>query len=109
MLEFDFNHNERILTCLFKGRLDTILCIQISPELESKYISLCENEDKEALLDFALVFDLREVSFISSSFIRLCLAGKKRVKEGNFSILNSDPFIMKTFKIAGLDEILSVE
>jgi len=109
MLDFDFNPEERVLTCIFTGRLDTILSTQISAELESKYISLSENADSSMLLDFSLVFDLKEVSFISSSFIRLCVAGKKRVREGGFCILNSDPFIKKTFKIAGLDETLSVK
>jgi len=108
MMDFDFNPEERVLTCIFKGRLDTILSNQLSAELDSKYISLSENEDINGLLDFSLVFDLKDVSFISSSFIRLCLAGKKRVRDGSFCILNSDPFIKKTFKIAGLDEILNV-
>jgi anti-anti-sigma factor len=108
MLDFDYNPEEKVLTCIFKGRLDTILSTQISAELESKYISLSENEDSSALLDFGLVFDLKEVNFISSSFIRLCVAGKKRSREGSFCILNADPFIKKTFKIAGLDEILDV-
>ena len=109
MLEFDFNPEKRVLTCIFNGRMDTILSEQISAELESKYISLCENKDQEALLDFSLIFDLEKVSFISSSFIRICVAGKKRVGEGSFCILNSNPFIKKTFKIAGLDEILNVK
>ncbi|MCX6288041.1 MAG: STAS domain-containing protein [Bacteroidetes bacterium] len=108
MFDFDFNPEERVLTCFFKGRQDTVLSNQIAAELESKYEELTENEDKKALLDFSLVFDVKEVSFISSSFIRLCVAGKKRVKDGSFSIQNSDPFIKKTFKIAGLDEILNV-
>ncbi|MCX6280400.1 MAG: STAS domain-containing protein [Bacteroidetes bacterium] len=109
MLDFDFNPEEKVLTCFFKGRLDTVLSTQLALELESKFQSLSENADKESFLDFSLVFDVKDVSFISSSFIRLCVAGNKRVKEGSFSILNSDPFIMKTFKIAGLDGILNVK
>ena len=77
MLDFDFNPEERALTCIFKGRLDTILCNQLNSELESKYVSLRKNDISDPLLDFSLAFDLKEVSFISSSFIRLCVAGKK--------------------------------
>ncbi|MEI6889566.1 MAG: STAS domain-containing protein [Bacteroidales bacterium] len=109
MLDFDFNPEVRLLTCIFKGRLDTVLCNQLSPELEAKFTSLSKNDNPGALLDFGLAFDLKEVTYISSSFIRLCVTGKKRVKDGAFSILNTDPFIMKTFKIAGLDEILQVK
>ena len=108
MLDFDFNPEKRILTCIFRGRLDTILCNQVSIELLSKYNSLTEHGNSDELLDFELVFDLNDVDFISSSFIRLCVAGKKKVKDGCFSIRNVDPFIKKTFKIAGLDEILNV-
>ena len=108
MLSYDFNPDERVLTCYFTGRLDTVLSSQIAAELESKFESLTENTEKAAVLDFSLIFDVKEVNFISSSFIRLCVAGKKRVKDGSFSIRNSDPFIKKTFKIAGLDEILNV-
>jgi len=63
MLDFDYNPKKKFWTCIFKGRLDTILSTQISAELESKYISLSENEDSSALLDFGLVFDLKEVNF----------------------------------------------
>jgi anti-anti-sigma factor len=108
MLDFDFNPDNRILTCVFKGRLDTVLCSQLSQELEAKFTSLLEKENPDNMLDFGLIFDLKEVSFISSSFIRLCVAGKKKVKDGSFSIINPDPFIKKTFKIAGLDDILNL-
>jgi len=108
MFDFDFDPDEKMLTCTFKGRIDTIISSQLSAELESKYISHSENKDKESPLEFGIVFDLKEVNFISSSFIRLCVAAKKRVKDGRFSIRNSDPFIKKTLKIAGLDEILNV-
>lgn len=108
MLDFDFNPEKRELTCIFKGRLDTVLCNQVSLELQSKYNSLTEHGNPDELLDFELVFDLKEVNYISSSFIRLCVGGMKKVKDGGFSISNVDPFIKKTFKIAGLDEILNV-
>ena len=108
MFDFDFNQEEKLLTCTFKGRMDTVVCSQLLAELDSKYISLSDNEDKNAVLEFGIIFDLKEVNFISSSFIRLCVAAKKRVKDGKFSIRNSDPFIKKTFKIAGLDDILNV-
>lgn len=109
MLDFDFNNDEKVLTCIFKGRLDTILCSQLSPELESKFGSLNQTQGPNDILDFSLVFDLREVDFISSSFIRLCVGSSKRVRSGSFSITNTNPFLKKTFKIAGLDEILDVK
>ena len=107
MMTFDYKPEEKILRCIFKGRMDTIMSIQVQGELENKYSSLTGMEDKDA--GIAVIFDLKEVSFISSSFIRLCVAAVKRVNQGCFSIENCDPFIKKTFKIAGLDDILNVK
>lgn len=109
MLTFDYNPEEKILRCIFRGRMDTIISAQISAELESKFISLTGIDDQKTILEDTLIFDLKEVNFISSSFIRLCVAVRKRVKTGCFSMENCDPFIKKTFKIAGLDDILNVK
>ena len=109
MLTFDYNNEEKILRCIFKGRMDAVISAQISSELESKFMSLTGTDDRKTILEETLIFDLKEVNFISSSFIRICVAAGKRVKQGCFSIENCDPFIKKTFKIAGLDDILNVK
>jgi anti-anti-sigma factor len=58
--------------------------------------------------EFNICFDLSEVDYISSSFLRLCISSAKDVKKGNFSIINTGPEIMKVFKIAGLEGLLNV-
>jgi anti-anti-sigma factor len=59
-------------------------------------------------IDIKIVFNLKDINFISSSFIRICMGTAKQVPPGNFCITNCDPFIKKTFKIAGLDGLLNV-
>lgn len=109
MYELDFNPEAGIFRCMFHGRLDTVASLQLAAELDAKYSELSGSLEKDGPLGFRVVFDLKDVNFISSTFIRLCVAAKKRALDGDFSIKNTDPFIKKTFKIAGLDEILNVE
>jgi anti-anti-sigma factor len=55
-----------------------------------------------------IIFDLQEVEYVSSSFIRICVSVAKEAGKGHFSIINCQPFVKKTFKISGLDEVLNV-
>jgi anti-anti-sigma factor len=108
MIKFNYNPTEKIITCYLSGQLDTYTCTGISEEMQQKLneikIGLGENE----LPDHKIDFDMKEVTFISSSFIRICLVTFKSLKQGNFTISNCDPFMKKTFKIAGLDDLLKV-
>lgn len=108
MIKFDFNPAEKKVTCYLSGQLDTYTCTGISEEIQHKLnefrLGLGENELPEHKVDF----DMKEVTFISSSFIRICLVTYKSLKQGHFTISNCDPFMKKTFKIAGLDDLLKV-
>lgn len=55
-----------------------------------------------------IIFDLDQVDYVVSAFLRLCLVVAKSVKERNISIINTEPGLMKIFKITGLDQILKV-
>jgi len=108
MVTFDLNTLEKKLTCRFAGRLDTNVCLKINDEIADKM-----KEIKDPAMDspddgFNIIFDLEDVNYIASSYIRICISTAKQVEKGKFSIINSDPFIKKTFKIAGLDELLNV-
>ncbi|MBP6978628.1 MAG: hypothetical protein KBB71_09965 [Lentimicrobiaceae bacterium] len=54
-------------------------------------------------------FDVKDVTYIASSFIRSCIVVSRLVEEGGFNITSASPVIKKTFKIAGLDELLKVK
>jgi anti-anti-sigma regulatory factor len=60
------------------------------------------------MIEYNIVFDLGETTYISSTFIRICLQTAQKVKPGKFSITNCDPLIKKVFKIAGLNDALRV-
>jgi len=102
MIDFDFIKGKNILLCRFHGRLGAENAIELDIELQKKFNEIKSNNDLE------IQFDLKDVSYIASSFIRICVTLAKQLKKGNFSITNTNPLIKKTYKIAGLDEILNV-
>lgn len=102
MVTFDYNAGDKILTATFKGRLDTLAVQKIS-EMVQLNIKPAEGEPGDKI-----VFDMKDVEYISSSFIRICVSVAREAGEGNFSIVHCQPFIKKIFKISGLDDKLNV-
>jgi len=109
MIKFDHNTNDKVLTCFFTGKLDTIKSTEVADEVYGKINALKTDNDTDALPGDKVVFDMSGVDYIASSFIRICVNASKLVQKGNFSLVNCDPFLKKTFKIAGLDSILNVK
>lgn len=89
------------LKCIFSGRLDTLN----SMEAESKILEHINNNNIESVL-----FDLRNVDYIASYFLRLCsvVVDKINNKE-DFTINNVNPNVYKVFKMAGLCEHLNIK
>ena len=106
MFEFEFIEDEKRLICHLRGRLGADNCNQIDQAIQDKLIEI--NATFAVDEDPGLTMNLREVDYIASAFIRICLSNAKKLKEGAFSVTHTSPVIKKTFKIAGLDEILNV-
>lgn len=57
-----------------------------------------------------LVFDFKNVKYISSTGIRVLLASQKIMnKQGTLKVLNVNDTIMDLFKVTGFDSILNIE
>ncbi len=102
MVTFNYNPDDKVLTATFSGRLDTLAVQRVSEVIQVKL------PVKDGISEDKIVFDLQDVDFISSSFIRICVSVAKQAGPGQFSIAHCQPFIKKTFKISGLDDILNV-
>jgi anti-anti-sigma factor len=102
MISFYYNDDEGITTLSFKGRMDTLAVAKVTELIQAE--PGLQNPEKEN----NLVFDLKDVDYVASSFIRICLTHAKKEGAGRFSIINCQPFVKKTFKISGLDEILNI-
>jgi anti-anti-sigma factor len=86
------------LICAFSGRLDTERCLTLEKELD-------EDAGKST---GPVVFDLAEVDYIASSFLRICIKYAKKLGKENFSLINTSPALKKVFKIAGFDELIRI-
>ncbi|MEN6456353.1 MAG: STAS domain-containing protein [Prolixibacteraceae bacterium] len=106
MLKTNYIKNENKLMCTFSGHISGLVCDELAAKIDSQLAQIKENGNNSDQLQVA--FDLAEVSYIASSYIRICMATAKKLRPGNFSIINCNPFIKKTFKVAGLDEALNV-
>ena len=85
------------VVCTFDKRMDTAECIKVETEVLN---SLRHTE--------FIVFDLKGVEYIASSFLRICGKSAQKVDRGNFKIINASASVSKVFKIAGLSDILNV-
>ena len=102
MLTFHNNAKEKVITLTFTGRMDFLAVAKLIEIIEAEPVM------KDWKPENKIVFDLREVDYIASSFIRICVSHAKQAGPGRFSIVNCQPFVKKTFKISGLDEILNI-
>lgn len=102
MVNFEYNSEEKTIKVVFTGRLDYMAAGELNEIIQSEPIM--KNRQPED----SLVFDIGGVDYIASSFIRICVIHAKQSGSNRFSIINCQPFVKKTFKISGLDEILNI-
>ncbi len=104
--EFD-KENSRSLF-FFSGSMNAPATDEAVIEIEKHFDELKNQMTEEELAGNFIVFDLDEVSYICSSFLRICLEYHKKAGENKFSITNSNPAVKKIFKITRLDDLLNI-
>jgi anti-anti-sigma factor len=90
------------LVCRFSGSLDTTACI----ELHEKADKLFEEAAKTP--GSRVVFDMEQVEYVASSFLRLCGKAAQKVGRDNFEVVRVQPNVKKVFKIAGLESCINI-
>jgi len=90
--------NNGVLECLFTGRMDTVASQAADAELKLKL-----NADIKEV-----IFDLADVDYLSSSFLRICISTLRFASKERFRIINVTPTILKVFEIANLTEMLRI-
>ena len=107
MFESKYDQDANTMTFIFSGHMDSARCMPMAQVVENK---VTEHAGAPAQINKPLkaVFDLKEVDFISSAFIRICMMVLAKVKTGNLIVQNASPFIKKTIKISGLENQLTV-
>jgi anti-sigma B factor antagonist len=85
-----------------------IVCRFLSKKMDFVTAKDCENLVLNSIKDAdSLIFDLTDVEYISSSFLRLCLISSKEMK-GKMSIINVAKSVFNVFKLAGMIKILNI-
>jgi len=95
----DISAKEGKLICTFKGRLDTVNCAKWENELFEKVGS-------EKL---PVVFDLGNVEYVASGFLRVCLRISKLAGADNLKLINVNEYVRKVYSLSGFDKYLSIE
>ena len=106
MISTSYDSNRDILVCAFKGKLDSSTSETTSAQFQAAWTSAqAERTDRAGAL--SIVFDLAEVEFIFSAFLRLCLQAAKIAGGGSFRIINTSPAVKKLFVMAGLEQLVN--
>lgn len=106
MAEFHFIQEEDKLVCVLKGRFGADVNEPFAVKLTEKIEDCLSSHADPGKLN--VHFDMKQVDFIASAFIRTCMSTSRKVNPGNFRIVNASPMIKKTFLIAGLDKAFNV-
>lgn len=87
------------LTVSLKGRLDTTTAPQLEKELKPELPGIRK-----------LVFDLTDLTYISSAGLRVLLSSQKIMnKQGEMIVRGADEDVMDIFEITGFTNILNIE
>ncbi len=102
MFTSQYDEQQKVLTCHFTGQLDTRVSFDLSTEVSNAITLVKGNDNQNDKGAFDIVFNLKEVTYISSSFIRICVSAARHIEAGRFRIVNANPDIVNTFKLVGL-------
>jgi anti-anti-sigma factor len=97
MTKFNWNQNE--LTFNFNERMDS----KNSLEAEKIMDGAIHKKSPQKI-----IFDLKNVVYVASAFLRICITMVKKMGKDNFLIINAQPQIKKIFKISGLEDFFSI-
>ena len=97
-MKIDKNLEGNNLTITLEGRLDT----NTAPDLEKEVESLDGVEN--------LIFDFKELEYISSAGLRIILALQKIMNnQGSMTIKNVNDDVKEVFEITGFSDILDIK
>ncbi|MCR5236808.1 MAG: STAS domain-containing protein [Lachnospiraceae bacterium] len=87
------------LTMSLEGRLDTTTAPQLETELKTALDGVTE-----------LVFDIKDLAYISSAGLRVLLSAQKVMnKQGSMVIRGASEEVMEIFDVTGFVDILTIE
>ena len=100
-MEININENNTVITVYLKGRMDTPAAQEVSPQM----LALQDKADN------TIVLDCSELTYISSSGLRIFLTLRKAaaVKGGKVIIKNINDDIRSVFMMTGFLNLFEIE
>ena len=99
MLNIEKKQDNKDLTIVLDGRLDTTT----APQLEEELKGSLDGVEK-------LTFDFEKLQYISSAGLRVLLSSQKTMnKQGTMVVKNCSEDILEIFEITGFVDILTIE
>ena len=93
------NQDGSKLEIALEGRLDTMTAPSLEEEIKSSIDGIKE-----------LVFDLKDLVYVSSAGLRVLLSAQKTMnKQGTMTIKNANEEVMEIFEVTGFIDILNIE
>ena len=90
---------DNIITLALEGRLDTTTAPELDKEID---VVIEETAD--------LIFDFKDLEYISSAGFRVLLKAQKAMSaKGTMKLINVNDSIMEVFDITGFVDILTIE
>ena len=87
------------LEIALEGRLDTMTAPQLEEEVKNNIEGIKE-----------LIFDLKNLAYVSSAGLRVLLSAQKIMnKQGSMTIRNANEEVMEIFEVTGFIDILKIE
>ena len=94
-----YSEIEGSLICKFSGKLDTVVSQVISNDVIN-HVQMAHRPT---------VFDLKDVDYISSSFLSVSISSARVTPDMKIKIINAIPDIKEIYRIAGLCKIFMFE
>jgi anti-anti-sigma factor len=94
-----YSEVEGNLICKFSGKLDTV----VSQVIENDVINHIQ------VAHLPTIFDLKDVSYVSSSFLRVSISSARVTPNMKIKVINAIPDIKEIYRNAGLSKIFMFE
>jgi acetyl-CoA synthetase len=101
-MELLYSEHKNTLHCRFSGRL--------TAENSSSFTEILILEiEKCKKPGFQIEFDMKDVIYLASAFLRVCLLAAKKVEKNAFSIIDTNQFVKDLLITSGMENIARIE
>ncbi len=106
-MELVYNEHKNALHCRFSGRLTTENSSSFAEILVMEIDQLKKQDLQNGPLQ--IIFDMKDVIYLASAFLRVCLLAAKKVDKDYFSIIDTNQFVKDLLITSGMENIARIE